>query len=86
MGGKSQMQKNKNLIEIITKTGAIGVLAYIIVFFGSAYLTKITELQRQLLQIRIQLTKIQSSLLSKEDVESMIDNKFQIHEAKFHKQ
>lgn len=66
---------HKNLLEIITKTGAIGILAYIIIYFGGAYLTKISEMQKDLIQIRIELTKIQTTLLSKDDITTMINQK-----------
>lgn len=76
---------HKNLLEIITKTGAIGILAYIIIYFGGAYLTKISEMQKDLIQIRIELTKIQTTLLSKDDITTMINQKMQLHEASFHR-
>lgn len=76
---------HKNLLEIITKTGAIGILAYIIIYFGGAYLTKISEMQKDLIQIRIELTKIQTTLLSKDDIQAMINQKMQLHEASFHR-
>ena len=70
---------HKNLIEIITKTGAIGILAYIIIFFGGQYMEKITMMQKDLIQIRIELTKIQSTLLSKDDIQGMINQKMDLH-------
>ena len=66
---------HKNIIQLITKTGAIGILAYIIIFFGGQYMEKITTIQKDLIQIRIELTKIQSTLLSKDDIQEMIDSK-----------
>lgn len=79
------MEKNK-IIELITKTGAIGILAYIIIFFGGQYMEKITMMQKDLIEIRIELTKIQSTLLSKDDIQSMINDKMNYHEAKYHNQ
>ena len=76
---------HKNLIEIITKTGAIGILAYIIIFFGGQYMEKITMMQKDLIQIRIELTKIQSTLLSKDDIQGMINQKMDLHQASFHR-
>jgi len=36
-------------------------------------------MQKDLIQIRIELTKIQTTLLSKEDIQAMIDTKMDIH-------
>lgn len=75
---------HKNLIEIITKGGIIGILAYIILYFGTSYMSTMSEMQKDLIQIRIELTKIQTTLLSKDDIQGMINNKMQIHEAHYH--
>ena len=77
---------HKNIIELIAKTGAIGILAYIIIFFGGHYMEKITMMQKDLIQIRIELTKIQATLLSKDDIQDMINSKMNYHEAKYHNQ
>ena len=77
---------HKNIIELIAKTGAIGILAYIIIFFGGQYMEKITMMQKDLIQIRIELTKIQATLLSKDDIQDMINSKMNYHEAKYHNQ
>lgn len=77
---------HKNIIELIAKTGAIGILAYIIIFFGGQYMEKITMMQKDLIQIRIELTKIQATLLSKDDIQEMINSKMNYHEAKYHNQ
>lgn len=66
---------HKNLIEIITKGGIIGILAYIILYFGTSYMSTMSEMQKDLIQIRIELTKIQTTLLSKDDIQGMINNK-----------
>lgn len=70
---------HKNIIELIAKTGAIGILAYIIIFFGGQYMEKITMMQKDLIQIRIELTKIQATLLSKDDIQDMINSKMNYH-------
>lgn len=75
---------HKNIIELIAKTGAIGILAYIIIFFGGQYMEKITMMQKDLIQIRIELTKIQATLLSKDDIQDMINSKMNYHQAKYH--
>ena len=46
---------------------------------------KITMMQKDLIEIRIELTKIQSTLLSKDDIQGMIDQKMTLHEANYHK-
>ena len=70
---------HKNLIEIITKGGIIGILAYIILYFGTSYMSTMSEMQKDLIQIRIELTKIQTTLLSKDDIQGMINTKMELH-------
>ena len=41
-------------------------------------------MNKELLSIRVELAKIQSTLLSKDDISSMIDDKINLHEVKFH--
>lgn len=77
---------HKTIIQLIAKTGAIGILAYIIIFFGGQYMQKMTMMQKDLIQIRIELTKIQATLLSKDDIQDMINSKMNYHEAKYHNQ
>lgn len=54
----------KNVIELITKGGITAVLAFIIFYFGGAFLSSMQEMQKDLSSIRIELVKIQSSIVT----------------------
>jgi putative IMPACT (imprinted ancient) family translation regulator len=75
---------SKNIIEIITKGGISAVLLVIILYFGGTFLSTLQEMQKDLAQIRIEITKVQSTILTPEQVEKMIDAKIKLLEYKFH--
>lgn len=88
----------KSMVELLTKSGIISVLVFIIFYFGSQFLTSIQQVQKELASIRIQITKVQVKILtpetvekmirdktlSREDVEKIIDQKIKILEYHYH--
>ena len=76
--------KNTNLVELVTKGGITAVLLVIILYFGGTFLRTMQEMQKDLAQIRVQIVKVQSAILSPEQVEKMIDAKIKLLEYKFH--
>lgn len=77
----------KNMVDLFTK-GGIGAIAiillYILFHFGDLYYTKIEQMNKQLLSIRIELAKIQSTLINKDEISNLIDQKINVHEIKYH--
>lgn len=76
--------QNKNYIDLIAKGGISIILLYIIIHFGNLYYEKIEEVNKELLSIRVELAKIQSSIIDKEDINRIIQEKINLHEAKYH--
>ena len=75
---------SKNLIEIITKGGVTAVLLIIILYFGGNFLKTMQEMQKDLASIRIEIAKVQSAILTPEQVEKMIDAKIKLLEYHYH--
>lgn len=74
----------KNIIEIISKGGISAMLIIIILYFGGNFLDRLAEMQRDIAEIRLEICKMQSKLLSQQQVEKMIAEKIQLHEYHFH--
>lgn len=75
----------KSVIDLVTKGGITAILAFIIIYFGGQFLQNQNEMQKELASIRVQLVKIQSSLLTEDKVKEMIDDKIKVIELKYHK-
>jgi hypothetical protein len=54
----------KNIIELISKGGISAMLIIIILYFGGNFLDRLVEMQRDIADIRLELCKMQSKLLS----------------------
>ena len=74
----------KNIVELATKGGITAILAFIIFFFGNQFLTSISAIQRDLASIRVQIVKIQASILTEEQIQRKIDEKLKLMEYKYH--
>ena len=75
---------SKNIIEIITKGGISAVLLVIILYFGGTFLRTMQEMQKDLASIRIEIAKVQTAILTPEQVEKMIDAKIKLLEYHYH--
>ena len=75
---------SKNIIEILTKGGISAVLLIIILYFGGTFLSTMQEMQKDLASIRIQIAKVQATILTPQQVEKMIQAKIKLLEYKFH--
>lgn len=74
----------KNIVQLCTKGGITAVLAFIVVYFGGIFLKNVSQIQAQLANIRIELVKIQSTIITEEIVEKRIDSKIKLHEYHYH--
>ena len=76
------MNETKNIVELISKGGITAVLLFILLYFGNAFISNVDKINTELTQIRIELTKIQASILTTQQVENLIDNKLKLFELK----
>lgn len=74
----------KNVVELITKGGIVTILAFIIMYFGSNFLTIQSEMQKDLSSIRMQLVKVQGQLMTQQKVEKIVDDKIKLLEYHYH--
>ena len=74
-----------NVVELISKTGITGALIAVIIYFGSLFVSSLNDVQKELCSIRLELVKIQSSIISEDKIQKMIDDKIQKVIFKYHK-
>ena len=73
-------------LEIFAKQGIAGLLIFVIVIFGLKYLEKLSEIQMDLQNIKVELVKVQTSIIDKAEIEKIIDTKIRLIELKYHPQ
>lgn len=69
---------HKNYLEIFAKNGISGLLIFVILFFGAKYLEKLSEIQVDLQNIKIELVKVQNNIIDKAEIEKMIVDKIRL--------
>ena len=74
----------KNTLQIFAKNGIAGLLVFVIVFFGAKFIEKLSQIQLELQQVKIELVKVQNNIIDKAEIEKMINDRFEIHNAKYH--
>jgi len=57
-----------NVVELISKTGITGALIAVIIYFGSLFVSSLNDVQKELCSIRLELVKIQSSIISEDKI------------------
>lgn len=77
---------SKGIIELCTKGGITAVLLFILLYFGNSFLSSLHEMQKDLASIRVQIAKVQTTILTPQQVEKMIDDKIKLVEYRFHSQ
>jgi hypothetical protein len=78
------MEQYKNLLDLLTKGGISAVLLFILLWFGNTFLQSMNEMQKELATIRMEITKVQTVILTPQEVEKMIDNKIKLLEYHYH--
>lgn len=76
---------NKTILDLLKNGGLAAALIAILLYFGTGLMTKLNELQKDLVNIRIELTTIQNTQFNREDIQRMIDTKIRQLELKYHK-
>jgi len=69
---------SKNLVETLAKGGLSAALIVLLMYFGGMFLSSMQEMQKDLSSIRVELVKIQASIITQEKVEHLIDEKIKI--------
>ena len=75
---------SKNLVETLAKGGLSAALIVLLMYFGGMFLSSMQEMQKDLSSIRVELVKIQASIITQEKVEHLIDEKIKILQYKYH--
>lgn len=76
--------QTKGILQIFAKNGIAGLLIFVLVIFGLKFIEKLSEIQTDLQQIKIEMIKVQNSIVDKAEIEKMIADKIEIHEARHH--
>ena len=74
----------KETVEIFAKNGVAGLLIFVIVFFGAKFIEKLSQIQLDIQQVKIELVKVQNNIIDKAEIEKMIEARIQLLEAKYH--
>lgn len=74
----------KSVLDIFSKGGIVAALLAIVFYFGNIFITNVTEIQRQLAGIKIELVKIQGAILTEQKVEKIVEEKIKLVEMKYH--
>lgn len=69
---------------MITRGGVAAVLLVIVLYFGNTFILSMTEMQKELATIRVEIQKLQDSVITTATVEKMIDEKITLLQYKFH--
>ena len=66
-------QTPKTILTMLKEGGISAALIAVLIWFGTLFVNSIGEIQKDLSSIRLELVKIQSSLLTEERVEKLVD-------------
>ena len=74
----------KSILGILKDGGVSAALIAILLYFGSQFLTSISSIQTDLANIKMELVKIQASIITQEHVKGMIEEKIKLLQYKYH--
>ena len=77
---------SKTVLTLLKEGGLSAALIAILLYFGSVFVNSVTDIQKDLNSIRLELVKIQTTLMTEEKVEKMIDDKIERTVLKYHKE
>ena len=80
------MQKTlvDNIISFLKEQGLVGVLCLLLVYFFGTFSTQLADIQKEMLEIKIQLAKMQQKYAEKQVVRDMITTAIEKLENKYH--
>lgn len=77
-------QTPKTILTLLKDGGISAALIAVLIWFGSLFVNSIGEIQKDLSSIRLELVKIQTSLLTEQRVEKLVDQRIQKTVLKYH--
>lgn len=77
-------QTPKTIFTMLKEGGISAALIAVLIWFGTLFVNSIGEIQKDLSSIRLELVKIQSSLLTEQKVEKLVDQRIQKTVLKYH--
>lgn len=80
------MQKTlvDNIISFLKQQGLVGVLCLLLVYFFGSFSTQLADIQKEMLEIKIQLAKMEEKYAEKQAVREMITTAIQKLQTKYH--
>ena len=75
---------SKTVLTLLKEGGLSAALIAILLYFGSVFVNSVTDIQKDLNSIRMELVKIQSSLMTEERVEKIVDERIEKTVLKYH--
>lgn len=77
---------NKTILTLLKEGGISAALIAVLIYFGTLFVNSVSDIQKDLNSIRLELVKIQTTLITEEKVEKMIDDKIERTVLKYHKE
>ena len=77
------MDENK-FLTLVRKDGLLGVLIALLIYFGTTLQTNQTQLQKELMNIKMKLVEMQNKMVDSSAVERMIQKAIENHEKFYH--
>lgn len=77
---------NKTILTLLKEGGISAALIAVLIYFGTLFVNSVSDIQKDLNSIRLELVKIQTTLITEEKVEKMIDDKIEKTVLKYHKE
>lgn len=74
----------KSILSILKDGGVSAALIAILLYFGSQFLTSISSIQTDLANIKMELVKIQASIITQEKIQKIVDQKIEKTVLKYH--
>ena len=79
-----EQMTTKGIMDIFSKGGVVAALLAIVFYFGNIFVNNIADIQKELAGIKIELVKIQTSIITEQHIEKLIDDKIRLVEMKYH--
>ena len=75
----------RKFMDLIKKDGLLGILIALLIYFGTALQTNQTQLQKELMNIKMKLVEMQNKMVDDQKVERMIQKAISNHQKFYHK-
>lgn len=75
---------NKEWFQILKKSSPTMILIFVLLYFGNIYMQKIEKIETELLSIRLELTKIQTTIVPASELQNQMKELINTHERIYH--